>query len=250
MKHFLLSLLFLAALPSQSPAQELTCFELRTYFASEGKLEALHSRFRDHTIDLFKKHGITNFFYCVPLENADNRLVYLLAYPDRESRETSWKRFLEDPEWQAAKAESEKDGKLVAKVESLFLTRTDYSPGKIELEGEGPRLFEMRRYTTLPGKLPALDARFRDHTVALFAKHGMTNLLYFHLDEGQEGYGSTLLYFLSHDSAESQKASFDAFRSDPDWIAARDASEKDGKLLIDKGVVSTSLNPTDYSPVK
>ncbi len=244
-----LTLLFLA-LPAASQSQEPGCYELRTYFAAEGKLEALHSRFRDHTVSLFEKHGMTNFFYWVPLENPDNRLIYLLGYPDKAARETSWKTFLEDPEWQSVKADSEKDGKLVAKVESLFLTPTDYSPKKVELSREGPRLFEMRRYTTLPGKLPALDNRFRDHTVALFAKHGMTNLTYFHLDEGQEGAGTTLLYFLAHDSAGSQAASFDAFRSDPEWIAARDASEKDGKLLIDKGVVSTLLNPTDYSPVK
>jgi hypothetical protein len=108
----------------------------------------------------------------------------------------------------------------------------------------------MRVYTTQPGKLAALDARFRDHTMALFKKHGMANLLYFHLDEGQEGSDNTLLYFLAHTSAEAHAASFTAFRADPDWISARDASEKDGKLLVDQGVKSTLLNPTDYSPAK
>jgi hypothetical protein len=78
----------------------------------------------------------------------------------------------------------------------------------------------------------------------------MTNLLYFHLDAGQENSDNTLLYFLAHASAEAQAASFTAFRNDPDWISARDASEKDGKLLVDQGVKSTLLTPTDYSPAK
>jgi hypothetical protein len=241
-----LALFFLPALYAAEPA----CFELRTYHADEGKLEALQARFRDHTVALFAKHGIANVAYWVPKENAGQTLVYLLAYPDRTARENSWKAFLGDPVWQTAKAESEKDGKLVAKVESLFLHPTDYSPKLPIAAGKAPRVFEMRVYTTNPGKLATLDTRFRDHTVALFAKHGMTNLPYFHLDEGQPGADTTLLYFLAHESVEAQKASFDAFRADPDWIAARDASEKDGKILVDQGVASTLLEATDYSPVK
>ncbi len=241
-----LLLFFLPAVQAAEPA----CFELRTYHAAEGKLEALESRFRDHTVSLFAKHGMTNVAYWVPKENGGQILVYLLAYPDRASRETSWKAFLADPDWQAAKAESEKDGKLVAKVESLFLHPADYSPELRIASGKAPRLFEMRVYTTNPGKLTALDARFREHTISLFAKHGMTNLPYFHLDEGQPGAETTLLCFLAHDSIEAQEASFEAFRADPAWIAARDASEKSGKILVDQGVVSTLLEATDYSPLK
>ncbi len=251
MKSLLIALtLFLSCFITPASAADLTCFELRTYHAAEGKLEALQTRFRDHTVALFEKHGMTNLIYWVPQANESNTLVYLLAYPDKAARETSWKAFQADPVWVAAKEASEADGKLITKVESLFLSRTDYSPALPIKAGKAPRLFEMRRYTTLPGKLEALDTRFRDHTVALFAKHGMENLLYFHLDEGQEGSENTLLYFLAHESAESQTASFNAFREDPAWIAARDASEKDGKLLIEKGVASTLLKATDFSPVK
>lgn len=243
------ALLLLSLLAAPLLAAEPTCYELRTYYAAEGKLEALHARFRDHALALFTKHGITSLGYWTPVENEGQILVYLLGYPDRAARDASWKAFLADPAWLAAKAESEKDGKLVAKFESLLLHATDYSPKVAELPGEA-RVIEMRRYTTRPGKLESLDARFRDHTLALFKKHGMTNLRYFHLDEGQDGAGETLLYFLAHRSAEAAAASFQAFRSDPDWIAARDASEKDGKLLVDQGVVSTLLVPTDYSPPK
>lgn len=241
-----IALFLLPALDAAEPG----CFELRTYHAAEGKLDALQARFRNHTVALFAKHGITNVGYWTPKENNGQTLVYLLAYPDRAAREASWKAFLADPAWQAAKADSEKEGKLLAKVESLFLHRTDYSPALPIAPGKGPRVFEMRVYTTHPGKLATLDQRFRDHTISLFGKHGMTNLPYFHLDEGQPGAGNTLLYFLAHDSVEAQKASFDAFRTDPDWIAVRDASEKAGKLLVDQGVVSTLLEATDYSPLK
>lgn len=249
MRFLLLAILFVFSF-SPVTAAEPSCFELRTYHAAEGKLDALNARFRNQTLALFEKHGMTNVGYWMPQQNDGQILIYLLAYPDRAAREASWKAFSADPEWQAAKTESEKDGKLVAKVESRFLHLTDYSP-KLPLPASSvPRTFELRVYTTQADKLKTLDARFRDHTMALFKKHGMTNLLYFHLDEGQEGAENTLVYFLAHASAQAQAASFEAFRADPAWIAARDASEKDGKLLVEKGVVSTLLNATDYSPVK
>jgi hypothetical protein len=108
-------------------------FEMRTYYASEGKLDALHARFRDHTNKLFQKHGMELVGYWTPADEpgSKNTLIYILAYPDRESREKSWQAFVNDPVWKAAKADSEKDGTpLAAKVESVFLKPTDYSPIK------------------------------------------------------------------------------------------------------------------------
>lgn len=107
-------------------------FEMRTYIAAEGKLDALNSRFRDHTNKLFVKHGMTLVGYWTPSEGpeAKNTLVYILAYPSREAREASWKAFAADPDWKAAKEASETQGKLVDKVEIKYLTPTDYSPIK------------------------------------------------------------------------------------------------------------------------
>ena len=68
-------------------------YELRTYYAAEGKLDALHARFRDHTCALFEKHGIKNVAYWVPVDNKENTLIYLVSYPDRKAREKSWKAF-------------------------------------------------------------------------------------------------------------------------------------------------------------
>ena len=114
------------------------CYEMRTYTAADGKLEALHARFRDHTNKLFLKHGMTLIGYWTPAapdkagetDRSKNTLVYILAYPDRESREKMWKAFQSDPEWKKAREDSEKDGKLVLKVESVFMTPTDFSPVK------------------------------------------------------------------------------------------------------------------------
>ena len=103
-------------------------YELRTYYANPGKLDALQARFRDHTLRLFEKAGITNVAYWTKQDGGDGTLIYVLAYPSKEAREASWAKFRADPEWQAAAAASEANGKLVAKVESVFMTMTDYSP--------------------------------------------------------------------------------------------------------------------------
>lgn len=116
------------AAASGTARDDARIFEMRTYFANEGKLEALHARFRDHTCKLFEKHGMTNIGYWVPVgENPERKLVYILAYPSKEAREASWKAFQADEDWKKAKADSEKNGVLVAKVDSVFLTGTDYS---------------------------------------------------------------------------------------------------------------------------
>jgi hypothetical protein len=107
-------------------------FELRTYTAAEGKLDALLSRFRDHTNTLFARHGIQIIGFWVPADEPrkHNTLIYILAYPDRESREKSWKEFSNDPDWKQVVKESQKNGKLVDHVDSVYMTPTDFSPIK------------------------------------------------------------------------------------------------------------------------
>jgi len=239
-----------AALTARSAEKDTRVFEMRTYYANPGKLEALHARFRDHTQALFEKHGMTNIGYWTPIENPDGELIYVLAYPSREARDVSWKEFLADPDWIKAQTESEVDGKLVAKVEQLFLSATDFSPAIQPSAGSGQRVFELRAYTTTPGNLPILHERFRDHTMTLFARHGMTNLFYWQLMPDQPAAANTLVYMLAHSSEEAAKESFAAFRADPDWIAAKKASEDKGggSLTIPDGVKSVFLSATDYSP--
>jgi hypothetical protein len=107
-------------------------FEVRTYTAEPGKLEALHARFRDHTVQIFNKHGMTSVGYFAPSDEplSKNTLIYILEFPSREAAKKSWDEFRNDPEWQKVQKESEANGKLVTKVDSVFTEPTDYSPLK------------------------------------------------------------------------------------------------------------------------
>ena len=236
---------------SASGGPDSHMYELRIYSVNPGKAEALHNRFRTATLRLFKRHGVNSMGYWMPTDTADQRLHFLLRYPDRAAREASWKAFLADPVWQAAYKASEAADPILAKPpENFYLQTTDYSPavrtGNISKGG----VWELRTYTAGPGRLTHLDARFRDHTIGLFAKHGMGNWAYLHRLADQVGADVTLQYFLYHASQAAAKASFDAFRLDPAWDAARKASEAaaGGSLTITDGVKSTFLKPTDYSP--
>lgn len=251
LRTLLLGSILMTAATARAAATDTRVYEMRTYWAAEGKLDALQARFRDHTTKLFEKHGITNVGYWVPLENPERKLIYFLAYPSREDREKSFKAFLADPEWQKAQRESEANGKLVDKVEFRFLQVTDYSPA-VKSSNKGDRVFELRTYTTTPGNLGALNDRFRNHTLKLFEKHGMTNLVYWNLMPDQKGADNTLVYILAHASKEAADKSFAAFRDDPDWVAARKASEeKAGGSLTEKdGVKSVFMRATDYSAIQ
>jgi hypothetical protein len=112
----------------------------------------------------------------------------------------------------------------------------------------GNRVFELRTYTTNEGKLPNLQARFRDHTTKLFAKHGMTNIGYWTPQDPKLSQ-NTLIYIIAHASREAATKSWAAFRADPDWQKAAAASEVDGKILA-KSPESVFMDPTDYSPIK
>ncbi|HEX3565473.1 MAG TPA: NIPSNAP family protein [Acidimicrobiales bacterium] len=108
-------------------------FELRTYHAVPGRLDALHARFRDHTVPLFDKHGIAVIGFWTPQDGQQppgDTLVYLLAFSDRDAAEAAWSSFRADPAWTQAKVESEErhGGSLTTAIESVFLTPTDYSP--------------------------------------------------------------------------------------------------------------------------
>src|SRR5262245_59644233 len=118
---------------ASAPGWSGRVFELRTYTASPGKLDALNARFRDHTLALFKKHGMEVVGFWEPLDKeagAGEKLVYILAHASRAAAEASWKEFRADPAWVKAKSDSEKDGPLTTKIESVFLAGTDYSPLK------------------------------------------------------------------------------------------------------------------------
>ncbi|SKB07067.1 NIPSNAP protein [Prosthecobacter debontii] len=250
------SVFALSSFPASVSAAPSEVYELRIYTTNEGKLDALLARFRDHTCRLFEKHGMTNIGYWVPLaeeDGASNTLIYILKHASEEAAKTSFAAFGKDPEWQAARKASEEGGKILAKPpQSIFMQTTDYSPPIQTGSADSSRVFELRTYTTPPGKLDALHERFRNHTMKLFSKHGMTHIGYWTPTPSSPDADHKLIYILSHASHEAGLASFTAFRQDPEWITAKAASEKDGSLTLPQpeGVKSIYLRPTDFSPTR
>jgi hypothetical protein len=124
-------LALVAARPADAdPPAKTRVFELRTYTCNPGKLADLHKRFREHTCALFQKHGIELVGFWTPQDEKDgkaDKLIYIVAFPTREAAKKSWADFQADPEWQRVYKESHKDGKLVDKVESVYMEPTDYS---------------------------------------------------------------------------------------------------------------------------
>ena len=105
-------------------------YELRIYHLIPGKIENLVTRFRDHTMRLFADHGIKSVAYWTALDEPvkSSTFFYILEHPSREAAAANWKAFQDDPEWKSVKAKSEENGKLVEKIDSTFLTLTDFSP--------------------------------------------------------------------------------------------------------------------------
>jgi hypothetical protein len=225
-------------------------YELRVYTVYPGKMPDLLARFRDHTRAIFERHGMTNVGYWLPVDPKEgDKLYYVLKHASREAATASWKAFGDDPEWQTVSKASEANGKIVSHVDSKFLTLTDYSPPAAD-PGNGAHVFELRTYTASDGKLDALDARFRDHTIALFARHGIASLFFWHPTDADKGAGKTLVYLLAHASPEAATKSWDAFHADPEWIKVKAESDKVGGLTIKDGNKSVFLTPTDFSAIK
>lgn len=113
-------------------AKPARVFEIRTYYTLPGRLEALQTRFRDHTRRIFEKHGMTNVGYWVPQDSPahENTLIYIISHASREQAKANWAAFIADPEWKKVAEDSQKDGKIIEKIDSVFMDATDYSPIK------------------------------------------------------------------------------------------------------------------------
>jgi hypothetical protein len=241
---FLFSLLSLNALAQKTDTKY---YETRIYYCYPGKLDALIERFTNHTTRIFEKHGMENIGYWLPVNNEKNALYYILAYPSKEARDSSWKAFGADPEWRTVAAKSEENGKIVEKVVSIFMNRADLKPDIAPLKTSKNRIFEMRTYTCAPGKLPELLNRFRNHTFKGFKKYGYQNIGYWTTVE-KDGGQAKLVYLLAFSDEETAKKKWEAFRADADWVKAKADSEKDGKLV--ENVESVFMKPLSFSKIK
>jgi hypothetical protein len=119
--------------PVSVSAQSPRVFEIRTYTSPDAtKLQALHARFRNHTMRIFQRHGMTSVGYFAPQDAplSQNTLIYVISHASREQAKKNWDEFRADPEWQKVAADSNVNGNIVTKVDSVFADATDYSPLK------------------------------------------------------------------------------------------------------------------------
>ncbi len=252
-------------------------YELRVYTPEQGRQADLLKLMENTGTKFLAKHKIELVGVWVPNDPTDARVVTLVRHADRKTCDAAWAAFGADPDWQAAYEASAVDGKKPTKsVTRIFLNTNDYTP-KFAIESVGNRVFELRTYITTPNNLAALNNRFRNHTIELFKKHGMNNVIYWSIANGEAmkarelleavspvgqskaeigddlpAAGNSLVYFLTHASPDAQKASFGTFRDDPLWNQARIDSEKaaGGSLTAGAGVKSWFLKPSSFSPLK
>ncbi|MGV3518024.1 NIPSNAP family protein [Luteitalea sp.] len=118
---------------------------------------------------------------------------------------------------------------------------------RVDVAAQGQKVYEMRTYYTHPGKLPDLQARFRNHTTKLFEKHGMTNIGYW-VPQDEPGHSNTLIYIVAHTNREQAMKNWTAFGADPEWVKVRTASEVNGKIV--EKVDRVFMDATDYSAIK
>ncbi|MEX0599913.1 MAG: NIPSNAP family protein [Rhodothermales bacterium] len=231
------------AAPDAKAQADDKCYELRTYTAPDGRLDDLNRRFAKYTRPVFFEYGMDGLGYWIPIDNPDNQFIDVLSYPDCVARDSSWARFFRDPDWLHAKAITEAQGDIVTNVESVMMDAADFSPtiGPASLEYE--RVFELRTYTPHEGKFEDLLARFRDHTLRIFEKHGMQNVAYW-IDQDEE----RLIYILAFPGVHAQYEAWREFIADPEWQQVAEESHRDGPLVAN--IESVTMRPTVYSEMR
>lgn len=236
------------ALPTEGKAQgaadEGRCYELRTYTAADGELDNLNRRFRKYSRVVFSRYQMDPMGFWIPLDNPDNHFTYILAYEDCADRDPAWEQFQSDSLWKQVEKITTNDGDLVTNVDSRMMRTTDFSPRFGPSARENERVFELRTYTAAPGKRDDLLARFRNHTMELFERHGLENVVYW-LPEDRD---DQLVYMLAFPSRFARNEAWREFVMDEEWQKAYEASREDGPLV--KNIESILLRPTDYSPVR
>lgn len=251
-RTILVAVAALAIAPTVSLAA--TEYEWHTITAAPGQLDAVHAQIRDRVFPALDGHGLRGVAVLAPLGDNAEGIVHVVVAGDGEMPAASGQgRLGEMPEWRALLTSPDGLVRATAERPVRRLRTTAWSPLPAKEGQTAARVYELRTYTCPDeAKRAALLRRFENHTLKLFEKHGMTNVIYW-VPVGSSDADTTLVYLLAHDSVEAAKASFDAFRKDPEWTAAKTASEAaaGGSLTNkEKGVVSEFLAPTASSPLR
>ena len=225
-------------------------YELRVYTANEGRFGHLVKRFREHTDRLFKQHGLEPVGYWLPIDREKHRrkFIYVLKHPSRYAAYQNWTRFVNSRAWQQVLDIPEFQGLLSEKPTSIFMTENDYSSLADVAMENADGVYELRTCVANPERLADLNARFRDHTTRLFAKHGMKNVAYWTPFDKPDS-ENKLIYLVHHESREQADTNWKAFLSDPDWKKVARESQLDGKLLA-QPPERIYLESLDFSPLE
>ena len=247
MKFLLAALFVTTSLTSFTNKVDTRFYELRIYYCHPGKLNTLIERFKNHTTAFFEKYGMENVGYWLPTSNEQNALYYILSYPDKTARKTSWAAFSKDPGWQEVVRKSEENGKIVAKVTSVFMTASELSPAIKPSSTGADRSFELRTYHPAPAKFPEIITRFKKHTLKFFKKYKMQNIGYWATVDSLKSQPD-LVYMLAYPTEAEGRKAWAEFVKDPKWVKAKADSEKNGKLV--DSVESVYLKPLEFSAIR
>lgn len=206
-------------------------YELRVYFANPGMLDRLVNRFEHHTFHFFAKHKMQVLGLWLPLNNSENKLIYILSFPDQKAYERSWEDFKNDPQWIAIKEQSSRDGELVASMKTMVMHTFDFSPD--HLTPGAHHLFELQTYKIAPNNLELLRPMLGQRDVRLFQKDQVSIIKYWEAAEQEGDRSNLLICLLVHTlQKEGQEA------------------DKAGNIFLPGLVTSEYLQAMRFSPLK
>lgn len=224
-------------------------YELRLYTVSSNKMDAVQARFRDTVEPVRRKHGIrTLAYWTAPGPRRSGTFAYLLAASSEAALRDQERQFGADPEFQAGYAASKKEhGETVDRILSVPLTvdptaRFELSPSA------KPRVFELRIYSVLPGKLAAFRNRWRDHAIPIYRRHHLDCLGWWVAATPNSDGQDRFVCLLAGESVASIQASITAFHQDPEWIRVEMETEAQGPLRSD--ITIHRWTPTSFSPLR
>lgn len=276
--RFILGALFMSIFSAIGYADEKGIFELQCFSFNPGKSSQYEELVETSGLAAVKKFGANLVGAWKPTDTSDERLFLLFHHEgDEEAATKIWNSVKTDPDWKKASEDFQvKNGNAVKAFQRVFLSELDFG-SNLQGQQEGSHIFELRTYVTTTGNLPKLHNRFRNHTVPLFEKHGMKNLVYWSIPKSNSAsinqlastfakkgvelpdfsaigsaHENLLVYLLEHETEATAKSSFSSFMADPVWKVALADSERDakGSLTAPKGVLSLYLKACDFSPLK
>lgn len=226
-------------------------YELRHYTTPDTtSLGALTAWFGEQVVPEWNARGMRVVGCWTVAIGAQPRFTTMLAYEDANQRQQQFGDFRRSDAWRQMEERlyTGTTG-LVTGMDTALLAPTPYSPDPFQFHNTGgtPGVFEERIYRARNGRTFAgVNRRFNDHTVRIFARHGIAPVGFWTVEIGADQ--PSLYYLVRFDDLGDYNPTWNAFRADPEWQQVREASEKDGNLLLQ--IRSTILAPTPFSPMR